>query len=232
MNPVNFLMLDAARMHGDIYQAREMNPEHICLYEGDSEKFLGSVAPWLFGFDAQSEFGKWVVRNARGNSWGIFLRSSADPQKVYQHLRKFLVVKSEGGKEMYFRYYDPRVMRVFLPTCEPPQLKEFFGPVEAFLAENEQGLLVEYALVEGKLTYTETGLDLLKYFNVQEAPPYVAPPEPLPEPASLPEPLLTPVQSSPEPALPPTPSPEHKPEAPFKPSISTSNDPKGWDFGY
>ena len=46
------------------------------------------------------------------------------------------------------------------------------------------------------------------------------------------EPLLTPVQSSPEPALPPTPSPEHKPEAPFKPSISTSNDPKGWDFGY
>ena len=230
MNPVNFLMLDAARMHGDIYQARELNPEHICLYEGDSEKFLGAVAPWLFGFDQQSEFGQWVVRSARGNSWGVFLRSSADPQKVYQHLRKFLVVQSEGGKEMYFRYYDPRVMRVFLPTCEPPQLKEFFGPVEAFLAENEQGLLVEYALVNGKLTYTETGLDLLKYFNVVEAPAYAPPPPapPAPEVTAPPPPVAAP---APPQAAPPPPPPA-RPDAPFKPSISTSNDPKGWDFGY
>ena len=234
MSTVNFIMLDAARMHGDIYQAREMNPEHICLYEGDSEKFLGAVAPWLFGFDQQSEFGKWVVRSARGNSWGVFLRSSADPQKVYQHLRKFLVVQSEGGKEMYFRYYDPRVMRVFLPTCEPPQLKEFFGPVEAFLAENEQGLLVEYALVNGKLTYTETGLDLLKYFNVQEAPAYVPPPAPAPEPEQPPQTLPPPPPPPPleaqQAAAPPPPPP--RPDTPFKPSISTSNDPKGWDFGY
>ncbi len=218
-------MLDAARMHGDIYQAREINPEHICLYEGDSEKFLGSVAPWLFSFDQQSEFAKWLLRNARGNSWGIFLRSSTDPQKLYQHLRKFLIVQSEEGKEMYFRYYDPRVMRVFLPTCEPPQLKEFFGPVEGFLAENEQGLLVEYALLNGKLAYTETGLDVLKYFNVQEAPAYVPPPEPAP----ILEVAPSEEQPAPEVSRPPEPP---KPEAPFKPSIRTSNDPKSWDFGY
>lgn len=228
MSPVNYIMLDAARMHGDIYQAREMNPEHICLYEGDSEKFLGAVAPWLFSFDQQGEFAKWVLRNARGNSWGIFLRSSADPQKLYQHLRKFLIVQSEEGKEMYFRFYDPRVMRVFLPTCEPPQLKEFFGPVEAFLAENEQGLLVEYALVNGKLAYTETGLDLLKYFNVQEAPAFVPPPAPPVPAAAPPEPAPPPRAQEPPPMPPPAP----KPETPFKPSISTSNDPKGWDFGY
>lgn len=223
MSPINYILLDAARMHGDIYQAREMNPEHICLYEGESEKFLGAVAPWLFGFDAGSEFGKWVVRHARGNSWGVFLRSSVDPQKVYQHLRKFLVVRSEEGKEMYFRYYDPRVMRVFLPTCEPPQLKEFFGPVDAFLAENEQGLLVEYALVDGKLTYTETGLDLLKYFNVQDAPAYVPPP--------VEEAPPTPAPEAPPPSAPPVPSAPRGDE-PFKPTIRTSGDPKSWDFGY
>ncbi len=221
-------MLDAARMHGDIYQAKEMNPEHICLYEGDSGKFLGAVAPWLFSFDHQSEFATWLLRNARGNSWGVFLRSSADPQKIYQHLRKFLVVQGEDGKEMYFRYYDPRVMRVFLPTCDAPQLKEFFGPAEAFLAENEQGLLVEYALKDGKLTFTETGLDLLKYFNVVEAPVFVPPPpapEPEPEKSAPPPPVAVPVVQAP----PPTPP---RPDTPFKPSIQTSNDPKSWDFGY
>jgi len=222
VSPVNFLLLDAARMHGDIYQAREMNPENTCLYEGDSEKFLGSVAPWLFGFDRESEFATWVLRHARGNSWGIFMRSAAEPVRLYKHLRKFLIVQGEDGKEMYFRYYDPRVLRVFLPTCEAPQLKEFFGPVEAFLAENEQGLLVEYALVDGKLTYTETGLDLLKYFNVQELPP----PVPVPLDQVGPPP-------SEEPDTPAPPAPAPAPSSPeTRRSISPTNEPGSWDFGY
>jgi hypothetical protein len=221
VSPVNFLLLDAARMHGDIYQAREHNPEHICLYEGDSEKFLAAVAPWMFGFEQGTDFATWVLRSARGNSWGIFLRSSAEPVRLYRHLRKFLIVQSEEGKEMYFRYYDPRVLRVFLPTCEPPQLKEFFGPIEAFLAENEQGLLVEYALVDGKLAYTETGLDLLKYFNVLELPP--------PAPVPL-EKVGPPPSEEPSPAS-STPPPPPASEGPRR-SISPTNEPGNWDFGY
>jgi hypothetical protein len=145
---------------------------------------------------------------------------------LYKHLRKFLIVQSEEGKEMYFRYYDPRVLRVFLPTCEPAQLKEFFGPIEAFLAENEQGLLVEYALVDGKLTYTETGLDLLKYFNVQELPP------PVPVPL---EQVGPPPSDEPVPAI-PVPEAQAPPPSPTEPaqrrSISPTNEPGNWDFGY
>ena len=223
MSQANFVLLDAARMHGDIYQAREYNPEHICLYEGDSEKFLAAVAPWMFGFDPGSEFATWLLRNARGNSWGIFLRSTAEPVRLYRHLRKFLIVQSEEGKEMYFRYYDPRVLRVFLPTCEPPQLKEFFGPIEAFLAENEQGLLVEYALVDGKLKYTETGLDLLKYFNVQELPPPV--PVPLDQVGPPPSEEAPGPVEAPAPPLPPAAESGRR-------SISPTNEPGNWDFGY
>ena len=231
MSPVNYLLLDAARMHGDIYQAREHNPEHICLYEGDSEKFLAAVAPWMFGFEQGSEFATWVLRSARGNSWGIFLRSGAEPVRLYRHLRKFLIVQSEDGKEMYFRYYDPRVLRVFLPTCEAPQLKEFFGPIEAFLAENEQGLLVEYALVDGKLKYTETGLDLLKYFNVQELPPPVPVPlEQVGTPPDEPSPA-SPGEAPRDGSAPQVPTPPPAPQGPRR-SISPTNEPGNWDFGY
>lgn len=216
----NYVMLDAARMHGDIYQARELNPEHICLYEGDSAQFLGAVAPWLFSFQQGTDFMQWTARNGRGNSWGVFFRSTADPQRIYQHLRKFLVVRGEDGREMFFRYYDPRVLRVFLPTCDEQQLKEFFGPVQAFMAENEQGLLVEYALTDGRLGYTETGLDLLRYFNVQEPPPpkpvpleQVGTPNPPEPPASAEEPA--PVQQSAQ-----------------RRSVDPSNEPSSWDFGY
>jgi len=232
LNPVNFLLLDAARMHGDIYQAREHNPEHICLYEGDSEKFLAAVAPWMFGFEQGSDFATWVLRSARGNSWGIFLRSGAEPVRLYKHLRKFLIVQSEDGKEMYFRYYDPRVLRVFLPTCEPAQLKEFFGPIEAFLAENEQGLLVEYALVDGKLKYTETGLDLLKYFNVQELPPPV--PVPLDQVGTPASEAAAPAAPSEAPLSTPAPPPPSAPPPASQSTrrVSPTNEPGNWDFGY
>ena len=48
------------------------------------------------------------------------------------------MVKRESDKsEMYFRFYDPRVLSVFLPTCSPPQVRQLFGPVSAFFVESE-----------------------------------------------------------------------------------------------
>jgi hypothetical protein len=48
-------------------------------------------------------------------------------------------VRSQSGQRMIFRYYDPRVLRVYLPTCWPAELETFFGPVSAYLAEGEDG---------------------------------------------------------------------------------------------
>ena len=38
-----------------------------------------------------------------------------------------------------FRFYDPRVLRVYLPTCTGDEAEEFFGPVPEILAESEDG---------------------------------------------------------------------------------------------
>lgn len=168
MSEANYIVLDAARMGGKLNEARELNPEHICLYEGDSERFLGTVAPWLFDFEEDSEFAGWLAENSSADSWGIFLRSNADPNELYRHLRKFLIVTTEDGRELYFRFYDPRVLRVFLPTCDKDQLAEFFGPVECFIAEDENGLLVEYTLSGGALQPIPSGKDFNGYFP--EAP--------------------------------------------------------------
>ncbi|MEZ4808079.1 MAG: DUF4123 domain-containing protein [Flavobacteriales bacterium] len=162
----SFLLLDAARMHGDIHRARELNPEHTCLYEGDSERFLSAVAPWLFSLAPHSPFAQWLVENGAGQSWGVVFQSDADPVKLYKHLRSFLIVEGEDGREMYFRYYDPRVLRVFLPTCEPEQLAAFFGPIAMFLAEDVNGLVVEFTLTDqGTLEVVETGKKLVSYLS-------------------------------------------------------------------
>jgi len=159
-----YLLLDAARMQGAIHRARELNPDHTCLYEGDSERFLAAVAPWLFSFDPTTPFGEWVVAEGAGRSWGVFLRCAADPVALYKHLRKFLIVENEEGREMYFRYYDPRVLRAFLPTCGAEQLKAFFGPVDTFLGEDEQHLLVEFGIRNGGIVLNRTERTMTEFF--------------------------------------------------------------------
>ena len=39
--------------------------------------------------------------------------------RLRHHLKGFLRVRGESGQKMMFRYYDPRVLRVYLPTCNP-----------------------------------------------------------------------------------------------------------------
>lgn len=68
------------------------------------------------------------------------------------HLKKFLMVRMEDGRQMYFRFYDPRVLSAVLPTFLPGELNSFFGPVEEFAAEQKTGgEMRSYSLTQGKL---------------------------------------------------------------------------------
>ena len=50
-------------------------------------------------------------------------------EELRRHFRKFLKVEDPKGKSLIFRYYDPRVLRVYLPTCNAMELQTVFGPV-------------------------------------------------------------------------------------------------------
>jgi hypothetical protein len=58
-------------------------------------------------------------------------------EELRKHLRRFLIVNGEDGEELYFRFYDPRVFRAFLPACVTEEKTSFFGPVTDFLAESQ-----------------------------------------------------------------------------------------------
>jgi hypothetical protein len=49
-----------------------------------------------------------------------------------------LTVSGAEGRKLYFRFYDPRVLRVYLPTCTTDERSTFFGPVTCFLMEGEE----------------------------------------------------------------------------------------------
>ena len=110
-----------------------------CLYRGDLPPALESAAPWLLRLPAGHPALDAFFSRGWGNAWGILLASLAPSRELRRHLRRFLRVRTEEGRILAFRYYDPRVLRAYLPTCNREEIAAFFGPVSAFVAEEEGG---------------------------------------------------------------------------------------------
>jgi hypothetical protein len=113
----------------------EDEPEHCCLYSGELPPDLAQTAPYLIKLQAESKFTGWLLREGWGRHWGIFAVSPASIEQLRRHFREFLMVRDPAGKAVYFRYYDPRVLRVYLPSCNEQELETVFGPVLLYVAE-------------------------------------------------------------------------------------------------
>ena len=100
------------------------------------------LTPW-------SPLTAWLLEAGRRQHAGILLSSTQQLPAVRRHLRRFLLVRDEAGNELFFRYYDPRVLRVYLPTCNSRELAIFFGPVARFCLEGEVATtLIEFSRAE------------------------------------------------------------------------------------
>ncbi len=143
-------ILDAARAEAILPMLKESKAEFQSLYEGVRGEQLAAVAPYLVRLPADSELIAAVVKEGSGKSWGVFLTCSLPLVELRQHLRQFLKVEPPGGGEKaLFRYYDPRVLRVYLPTYGEKEAREFFGQVSSYLVEGEKaGEYLSFSLEE------------------------------------------------------------------------------------
>ncbi len=147
-----FAVLDGASVPGLLLKLHQASPEFECLYRGDLAPDMAEVAPYLVRLEQKAEFTAWVLTEGWGKHWGIFVSTQANLHAMRQHFRRFLRVHDSAGKPLYFRFYDPRVLRVFLPTCTGGQLAEMFGPVASYVTEGEQpGALLCFRLKAGEL---------------------------------------------------------------------------------
>jgi hypothetical protein len=132
-----FAVLDGASAPGLVKNLYEQEPEYCCLYRGELEPDIASVAPYLVRLESSAEFTDWILRDGWGAHWGVFIVSTANLRTLRNHFREFLNVELPDRRTVLFRYYDPRVLRNFLPACNAAELAAFFGPVQSFVAEGE-----------------------------------------------------------------------------------------------
>jgi hypothetical protein len=141
---------------------------HECLFAGQISVPLQRNAPYLVQLELDDRATIRLIDDSFGDSWGIILRADVGIKTLRKHLRTLLRVQGPNGRRMLFRYWDPRVLRIYLPTCLPDELQRFFGPIEQLFVEDKSGSerLLRFANRGSRLERTEFTL-----------PPRVDPPK-------------------------------------------------------
>ncbi len=156
-----YAVLDGATVPDLLLKFDEMRPPYICLYRGELAPDLAEVAPYLIDLKIDTPFTNWVLKECRGRHWGIFAHSVYSITSIRKHFRSFLTVYDEAGNPMLFRYYDPRVLTKYLPTCDAAELKILFGRVNAYFAESEDASnLFRFRFADEKLQQQKLSLRL------------------------------------------------------------------------
>ena len=132
-----FAILDGASVPGLQMGLYQHQPAYSCLYRGELAPDMAAVAPYLVLLEPAAAFTDWVLSQGWGQHWGIFAVSDVDIRELCRHFRRFLIIYGSDGKPLLFRYYDPRVLRLYLPTCNAEELATVFGPVRSYILEEE-----------------------------------------------------------------------------------------------
>lgn len=141
-----FALLDGASVPSLLAQLEQHQPEYDCLFRGQLSAELAAAAPYLVRIEKDSAFLTWLLEQGYGRHWGIFVTAPTHLRTLRHHFRNLLTVQDEDGKTFLFRFYDPRVLRVYLPTCLAEEKQQFFGPVTHYFIEGDEDVFGRFSL--------------------------------------------------------------------------------------
>ena len=120
-----FAVLDATGHPGVPEKAGQLGELAVSLFQGVEEEKHWDVAPYLFHVNQETL--RWIQETLWNEPWGVFVMSRSNLEDLRQHFRRFLLVELPDGERWYFRYYDPRILKVYLPACDEKELRQVFG---------------------------------------------------------------------------------------------------------
>lgn len=150
-----YALLDGARDPRIRAKVQGSGLEHACLWAGKLPEAMMSVAPWLVRLREDAPLANDILENGFPASWGVLALSGGTLEELRRHFRRLLKVQDPRGNTLIFRFYDPRVLRVFLPTCTAGELATVFGPVGMFLMPSEGDGAIRFHRQAGALVKTD-----------------------------------------------------------------------------
>lgn len=153
-----YAIIDASRQPMMIPAALEAIASRVsCLYSGNALREFGDNAAWVVELLPSESTLHWLLQQGFNKRWAIFASSRLELAPFVRHLKKFTVVNNERGETLFFRFYDPHVLRQYLPMFDDQQTTSFFRGIDDVFFEDtsRENTIVKFSLSdESRLTKT------------------------------------------------------------------------------
>ncbi len=132
-----YVLLDAARDDAVLRLLAQEECPFEPLFQGGRKERLYGVSPFLVRCRDASRLMDWAT--SEGLGCVVFLHSREGLRELAAAMRRLLMVRTEQHEALLFRFYDPRVLRVYLPTCDGREQGLIFAGVERYLLQATEG---------------------------------------------------------------------------------------------
>ena len=147
---MNYLIYDTA-LNGlyTLTQLQQQYPANRSLFKGTKDESLVDVAPYVFLVNEVSEK---ILNDADVSlKCVLVIETPLNLEMVAGHFREFIYQKVRG-RECYFRFWDARVLKKFLPTCNDIQLNYFFRNINSIsLPDDDPAFVLQYRVQRSRL---------------------------------------------------------------------------------
>jgi Domain of unknown function (DUF4123) len=136
-----YAVLDGAMVRQLPDYLEDNDADFACLFPEESDPLVLTRAPYLVRVEPGDAIFGWILQEGWGRNWGMFTAVPRDTpfEDVLDHFREFLQVRLPDGRIVFFRFYDPRVQRLFLKSCDAAQAAQLFAIPTAWSCESEDG---------------------------------------------------------------------------------------------
>ena len=166
-----YSVIDGAVLPALLGKLEEHEGESTCLFRGELPFDLAEAAPYLVKLNKDDAFTQWLLKESLESTCCIFAYSDKEFIKLRKHFRSFMKIEDPDGKRLLFRFYDPCVLRAFLPICTPENNNMMFAKVDTYLMLSEKyDELLSFkkpTLKQNKIDYKENIKAALALKNIE-----------------------------------------------------------------
>jgi len=139
-----YAVLDACDEPIVLQIVADLGGSAVSLYHGKAAQDYASFAPYLVSLNELTL--QTIQTELAASAWGFVAGTTADKTlaDVRRHFRQYLKVRSPEGKELFFRFYDPRFLPTFLQSLEEQELMNFLGPLQFVITIQNSSVLKAY----------------------------------------------------------------------------------------
>jgi hypothetical protein len=123
-----------------------------CLISGALPAVLAATLPYVVQLGTGEPLTEAWKERGVGKNWGILFQTDEPLDQLRLHFKKFLNARLPDGTIALFRFYDPRVFRVYIAAATPDERAPWFRGIMRYSIEGgDPGQFHDFRLENGRL---------------------------------------------------------------------------------